>query len=181
MHDAVRQWVARFAKETEYPTVIEVGSRNINGTIRDQILAKEWIGIDIIDGPCVDIVGDAIEYIPDFRGRADLVLCLEALEHYENTKFLTYALGQFAKPGALVIATAAGPGRGEHSGIDENPIREYEHYRNLGVGDFEIQWGEVVGCEIKDADWRVCWRRTHTPGELKKVLECETKDGQTVL
>jgi hypothetical protein len=36
-----------------------------------------------------------------------------------------------ARPGGLLIITAAGPGRAEHSGADGGPLRPGEHYRNI--------------------------------------------------
>jgi hypothetical protein len=37
-------------------SVLEVGSLNINGTVRDFFDAKEYVGVDLIEGPGVDRV-----------------------------------------------------------------------------------------------------------------------------
>ena len=58
MHPAVAEFVA--ANRPDRPgDVWEVGSRNINGTVRHLFGdADSWTGVDLIDGPDVDIVGD---------------------------------------------------------------------------------------------------------------------------
>jgi len=42
--------------------VLEVGSLNINGTVRDFFDAEEYIGIDIGEGPGVDVVSGGHKY-----------------------------------------------------------------------------------------------------------------------
>lgn len=69
----------------EFPTyfkdeILEFGSYNINGTIRDHFKdSKKYIGIDWRPGPCVDLVGLANEVKFDFKSKA--VLSASMLEH----------------------------------------------------------------------------------------------------
>jgi hypothetical protein len=55
--------------------------------------------------------------------------------------------------------TAGGIGREPHSAHDGAALRPDEHYGNLTERHFIVSWGEVLGCEIKDTDWRVAWRK----------------------
>lgn len=155
MHDAVRAWVKEYARG-HYDTVCEVGSRDINGTIRDLIDCDRYLGVDLYAGPGVDLVADARTVTDQF----DLVLCCEVLEHEPDAFGLIETLGRLAKPYGLVIATAAGIGRGPHSAIDGLGIKPGEHYCNLDERHFIVEWGCVLTCEIRDFDWRVVWRRT---------------------
>ena len=68
--------------------VLEIGSLNINGTVRDYIqpFAEKYIGIDMQEGPGVDIVHDAAKFTkPNFF---DVVVCAEVFEHTQNGKLL---------------------------------------------------------------------------------------------
>jgi hypothetical protein len=62
MHEAVTEWVARHADT--FGKVLEFGSRNINGSVRPLFpYASEFVGVDLVDGPDVDVVGDAASVI----------------------------------------------------------------------------------------------------------------------
>ena len=154
MHPAVRDWVRTHTK-SNYLKVLEVGSRDINGGVRDLIAADFYHGVDLYPGPGVDQVANA----RNLEGRYDLVACLEVLEHDPDASGLIQHLGRLCAPGGLVVATAGGPGREPHSAHDGAGLRDGEHYRNLDELHFLVAWGEVVACQIADTDWRVVWRK----------------------
>jgi hypothetical protein len=89
--------------------VLEIGSRNVNGSAR-QVLESHvdsWLGIDMIDGPGVDKVAYAVDFLrenPDLR--FDVVICMEAFEHdpkwWETN---TLALRTITKGGLHVVTT----------------------------------------------------------------------------
>lgn len=129
MHTAARQWV-----EAHLPAkagdVLEIGSRNINGGVRDLFAdAKSFLGVDLVDGTDVDVVGDFATL--DMVGVADTVLCLEVLEHVELWRDLLGACIDACRPGGTIIITAAGPTREPHSAIDGGRLRPDEYYENL--------------------------------------------------
>lgn len=155
MHEAARTYVARFATDTPLD-VIEIGSRNVNGGVRDLFPAASWTGVDIIDGPAVDVVADAATWMPDTR--ADLVVCCEVLEHTADwPRILANAAGMLRSGGRIVV-TAAGPTRAPHSGIDGGPVRPDEHYANLDadelhselvIAGFRNVQTETVGADVR--------------------------------
>ena len=109
--------------------VVEFGSRNINGSVRDVFPELEWIGVDIVEGPGVDIVCDAAKYEP---GRdPETVICCEVLEHAENWRDLIANAYRILGTSGILLVTCAGPGRKPHSAIDGGPLRDGEYYRNL--------------------------------------------------
>lgn len=117
--------------------VLEIGSLNINGSIRDifKPFAAEYIGIDPQDGPGVDVVIDAMLYNkPNYF---DVVVTAETFEHTPYWKDIIKLSHNNLAPGGLFVATMAGEGRYPHSAIDENPIREWEHYANIGAWDLK--------------------------------------------
>jgi len=90
MHISVHQF---FGKDTDASMftdkeIIEVGSLNVNGTVRDFIMEfkpKSYIGIDIIEGNGVDKILSAEHLIKEFgKDSFDTVVSTEMLEHAEN-------------------------------------------------------------------------------------------------
>jgi SAM-dependent methyltransferase len=90
--------------------VLEIGSRNINGTVRQFFSdAKQYIGIDMESGEGVDIVTDShnLIYEPDLRHKFfDTIICLETLEHDIDPFETMYQINCMLKHnGFLLIST----------------------------------------------------------------------------
>jgi SAM-dependent methyltransferase len=62
-------------------SVLEVGSRNINGTTRDMFADCEYHGVDIFPGKDVDITGHLCDISDKLLKSYDIVLCMNVLEH----------------------------------------------------------------------------------------------------
>jgi len=129
MHMQAREFVQRWARPDDV-VVIEIGSRNVNGRVSDLFPgATGYIGIDIMDGPGVDVVCDAVHYTPPQP--ADCVVCCEVLEHAENWQGVILQACSWLRPGGRLIVTCAGAGRAPHSAVDGCQLRSDEHYGNL--------------------------------------------------
>lgn len=137
MHDSAFRYVASVVAGQKYARVVEVGSRNVNGGVRELVDAGIYIGIDLEEGPGVDVVADARYWEPPWDASA--VLCLEVLEHADDPAAVVKACIGYIKVGGRLIVTCAGPGRAPHSGHDGGPIRDGEHYANIEPTDLE-QW-----------------------------------------
>lgn len=132
MHPEVRQYVARYAT-SETLTVVEIGSRNINGSIRDLFPNASWHGLDLVDGLAVDEVADGATWqAPE---PVDLVITCEALEHAPNWRDIITNSATMLRPGGRLVVTAAGPRRGPHSGIDGGALHDGEYYGNVDPDD----------------------------------------------
>lgn len=133
MHYAAYDYVSRF-KTNAAISVIEIGSRNINGTIRPLFPHAQWVGLDLLPGPDVDVVIDARAYIPGTT--VDLVICCEVFEHTGFWRDIINVSTSWLRPGGRLIATCAGPGRPVHSGVDGgDALHEGEWYRNLSPSE----------------------------------------------
>lgn len=83
MTPAIQAWVKAKVDAGVIPRtgrILEIGSRDVNGTVRQFFDQTHYLGVDLEAGPGVDRVGDVREvglYDEDF----DLILCLEVLEH----------------------------------------------------------------------------------------------------
>jgi len=132
MHHEAYEFLRQHAT-TDVLTVIEIGSRNVNGTARDHFPNAIWTGLDLYEGPCVDVVCDAESWSPP--SLVDLVVCCEVLEHARNWRDLIDAAERWLKPGGRFLMTCAGPGRIMHSHIDGLELRPGEYYTNLSEVD----------------------------------------------
>lgn len=119
MHESVRNFVARQTRNATFDRVLEVGSMDINGGVRDLFPDSDYLGVDLAEGPGVDRVLSA--HVLDEHlepGSYDLVLCLEMLEHDECPWLTVAQLALMARPGGLVLITARGNGFPEHNRPD---------------------------------------------------------------
>lgn len=146
MHPEARDWVAQHAPPGSCTTV-EIGARDINGTIRD-LFTGDYTGIDVVDGPGVDVVADAIAWQPP--APVDVVVCCEVLEHVAEWRSVLWAAIGWLRPGGRLIVTAAGPSRAPHSAVDGGPLRDGEHYAGIDPDDLARvlgQFGEAIVAE----------------------------------
>ena len=128
MHAGAFEFVGRFST-CESISVIEIGSRDINGTVRVHFPEADWIGLDLHPGPFVDVVVDAMVYTP--QKLVDLVVCCEVFEHASHWREMLKHAATWLKPRGKIIITCAGEGRAPHSAIDGGPLRAGEHYANI--------------------------------------------------
>lgn len=124
----------------ENKKVIEVGSLNINGTVRDFFTDCDYTGIDLGFGEGVDLVLDGSEltsfYPLDFF---DVAISTECFEH--NPKWRETFWNMYNVSRDIVIFTCAGLGRPEHgtarTDSGSSPYTaQSNYYRNLEPEDF---------------------------------------------
>lgn len=98
-------------------TVCEVGSYNVNGSVRPGIESHEpesYLGVDISEGPGVDLVAN-VEGLPAmFPDGFDLVVSTEMLEHVESWKVAIRALVTLVAPGGHLAVSTRSLGFPEH-------------------------------------------------------------------
>lgn len=117
-------------------SVLEVGSLNINGTVRDFFDAREYVGVDLLEGPGVDRVC-AGQDLDDADGSWDVVVSAECFEH--NSEWVATFANMARMSGKYVFFTCASTGRGEHGTHAAHPgdsPATNDYYRNLSEQDF---------------------------------------------
>lgn len=122
--------------------VLEVGSLNINGSVRQFFDDCQYIGIDVGPGPGVDIVCPGQEYnAPD--GTFDTVISCECFEHNPFWVETFRNMLRLCKDDGLIIMTCATTGRPEHGTERTTPkdspltiAKGWNYYRNLTKEDF---------------------------------------------
>ena len=134
MHQAALDFVTATVRAYGvHGPVYEIGSRNVNGSIRSLFPVQDYHGIDLSAGPDVDAVADAESYVPPMVPHT--VVCCEVLEHAANADAIIQQIATVLAPGGRVILTMAGPCRMPHSGVDGGQLRAGEFYRNVSPDD----------------------------------------------
>lgn len=146
MHPEVARFIVSCRDHIPTGAVVyEVGSLNVNGQARDLISGLHtWTGIDLIEGPGVDIVGDACDILPTLPP-CDVIVCCEVLEHYEDWPTLVWAMCDQLNNGGTLILTCAGTGRPPHAadGTMDGP-HPGEYYANVTLE--EVERAARLGC-----------------------------------
>lgn len=138
--------------------VLEVGSLDINGSVRQFFEGCDYTGLDVGPGPGVDIVSPGEAYdAPD--ATFDVVISAECMEHNPQWRQTTLNMMRLLRPGGLLVLSCAAPGRREHgtsrSAPDDSPLTvavRQDHYRNLGHKDFADLPGFLDGFQVWN-DW----------------------------
>lgn len=123
-------------------SVLEVGSWDVSGSVRQHFSNCNYVGADITSGPGIDLVcqGQDIE-MP--TGTFDVVITCECFEHNPFWVETFVNMTRMLKSGGLFILSCAAPGRIEHGTArrraDASLTASFgapDYYRNLGESDF---------------------------------------------
>jgi len=125
-------------------SVLEVGSFDVNGSIRQFFSGGDFWGIDLMPGPGVDeVVPSGHEFHPRAGRSFDVTVSTECFEH--NPFYLETLVNmiRLTRKGGAVLFTCASRGRGEHGTARTSPdaspgtqTRGWNYYRNLVESDF---------------------------------------------
>lgn len=135
--------IAEFIKEDlEGGSLIEMGSYDVNGDIRNIFNDVKHTGVDLCDGPGVDLVmsGHEVSLADDLF---ELAISCESFEHNPMWKETFHNMLRMTKPGGWVVFTCASKGRPEHGTTRTTPSSSpgtqtvgWDHYKNLTHNDF---------------------------------------------
>lgn len=149
MHEAARSYVEdQVRRYGPFNRVLEFGSRNVNGGIRD-LFTGLYLGVDAYPGPGVDVVADASDFVANHS--FDAVVCCEVLEHTPRAPDIIVAAYRNLKRGGRLILTTAARPRWPHSAIDGCALRADEYYSNIEVPTMEA-WLKAAGFSGAEVD-----------------------------
>lgn len=125
MHESVLAFCAKVIgpEDVAGKRVLEVGSANVNGSVRPQIEAfhpARYLGIDLAPGPGVDLAvpGGVEAFAPLRPDHYDLVVSCEMLEHAQRWEQAFRAMASMVAPGGALVLTCRGPGFPFHNPPD---------------------------------------------------------------
>lgn len=138
-HQAQLDFVAglkqRFPEYFRKGRVLEVGSLDINGSVRQFFEDCDYTGVDLGEGKGVDLVarGEELDY---FDGNFTVCLSCECFEH--NPEWAATLRNMIRMSSGLVFFSCATTGRPEHgtrrTSPQDAPFCE-DYYRNLTEND----------------------------------------------
>lgn len=122
--------------------ILELGSFNYNGSVRQFFLNTHYTGVDVIEGKDVDIVYDGKNL--KFKDNSfDLCISCECFEHNPHWRKNFVDLIRFTKPDGFILITCATLGRPEHgttrTDLKSSPgsMQKWNYYKNISKKDFE--------------------------------------------
>ena len=151
MHGSAYEYVARAeAQHGPFRRVCEIGSRNINGSVRPVFDGCHYVGVDIQPGPDVDVVADAADW--DTAERFDCVVSTSVLEHTPEAPALVASAARLLEPGGMFVMTCAGVGWAPHSAVDGGALRPGEYYENV-TEEMLNNWLSAAGFATWQTDY----------------------------
>ena len=148
-HREQREWceLVKYAHDEFFvgTSVLDIGSLDINGNNRYLFEQCNYTGIDIGDGPNVDVVCSGHLFKSD--DLFDVVVSTECFEHDEHwQQTLKNVINNLLKDGGLFLFSCAAPGRPEHgtkrTSPKDSPFTN-DYYRNLSEADIR----SVLNCD----------------------------------
>jgi SAM-dependent methyltransferase len=145
-HDSQRDFIRLVSTELQNffcdARVLEVGSLNINGTVRDFFSNCSYVGIDVAPGKDVDVVCQGQDYDAVDESFDHIISC-EAMEHNPYWRETFNNMVRLCKPGGLITMTCATTGRPEHGTTRSSPSSSpltveqgWDYYHNLTRKEF---------------------------------------------
>lgn len=120
--------------------VLEVGSLDVNGSVRGDVMAlgpAEYVGVDLQPGPGVDVICDAGDLVARFGDNAfDVVISTEMLEHARDWRRIVSNIKRVTRPdGVMIVSTRS-------YGVDFHR-RPFDYWR-YEKADFEAIFADVL-------------------------------------
>jgi SAM-dependent methyltransferase len=114
---------------SDYLKVLEIGSANFNGGLRDEKLPNmEWLGVDLEPGPGVDVIVEVGHALPFESESFDLLVASSVFEHdiqFWNT-FLE--MSRVMKPNGLLLLIMPSQGT-----FHRYPLDAFRFYPDSGI------------------------------------------------
>lgn len=141
--------------------VLEIGSLDINGSVREFFRDCQYVGLDVAVGPGVDVVCQGQDYDAP-EGSFDTVISCETMEHNPFWRETLLNMLRICRPGGWVLLTCATTGRPEHGTTRTNPESSpltveigWDYYRNVSARDLAgvVELGRVFSRHHLATNW----------------------------
>lgn len=133
MHAESRAYLTEAIAGLQPKSVLDIGARHVNGTIRDMFPDVRYVPLDISPGENVEVVADAADWEPD--AAYDLVVCMSVFEHAPRWRDIIATVRKALRPGGTFVLTThcdpypvhgagGGPGDGPYANLTPDELRE---------------------------------------------------------
>jgi len=145
VHRSVLEWVPTvlLGREIVGAHILEVGSHDVNGTVRPLIEAHgpaSYRGVDRTPGPNVDRVVPVDRLVEWFgEDRFDIVISTEMLEHVDDWRTAMTQMASVTRPGGSLVVTTRSRGFPFHP----FPVDNWRFSAGLLAEAME-----TVGCDV---------------------------------
>lgn len=183
MNDAIIEYTQKYIKKTDIQgkTVLEVGSRDINGSIRSYIESLKpeiYIGIDKKSGKDVDVTVDITK---KFNAHFEVVICLNTLEHIRDWKTAINKMKGILRPNGLIYICVPTPKFHYHAypfdwwrwytGDIQTIFRDFTTIRLDQIGNILLFIGRKIEHEFVDI----------SDHKLYSILRNKQMESQTII
>lgn len=126
-------------KHGEFSHILDVGSRNINGSVKDVLTGYQtFTGVDFIEGKDVDIVMNGHDIGDELPGgHYDLITCCETFEHDVEFWKTLDGMRKLLKAGGYLLITAPGINFFHHDFPSDYYRFTPEAFKDLFFKDYE--------------------------------------------
>ena len=100
------EFAERFAPKHPALKIADIGSMDVNGTMRPAFAGHEYVGFDIAPGKGVDVVLANPEVIEAESGSFDVVISANAIEHMRRPWLVVKEMARILKPGGAMFIMA---------------------------------------------------------------------------
>ena len=121
---------------------MEIGSLNINGTVRIFFDNCYYVGLDVAEGKDVDVICEGQKFDAPTES-FDVAISCECFEHNPEWVDTFKNMYRLVRPGGMIIMTCATTGRAEHGTTRTTPQDSpltiglgWDYYKNLTEKDF---------------------------------------------
>lgn len=124
-------------------SIVEIGSWNVNGSVREFFNTSNYLGLDVFNGKGVDRVYDGQDLNFLKPNSFEVSISCECFEHNPYWKQNLQDMIRITKPGGIIIVTCASRGRFEHGTNRTSPEDSisvelgWEYYKNVRVNTFK--------------------------------------------
>lgn len=120
-----------------FEDALEVGACDVNGSVRPVFapLCGTYLGVDIMNGPGVDLVCD-VESLTDMfePERFELVISTEMVEHVRDWRMAFYQMMSVLKLGGMLVLSTRAPGFPLHAYPEDHWRYTVEDMRRIFMG-----------------------------------------------
>lgn len=150
MHDAQKAFClrvqARFPEKFREVLVLDVGSLDVNGNNRYLFEGCTYVGIDVGDGPNVDVVSPLHQWISS--GGFDTIISTECLEHDRHWPETLKAAVRLLKSHGLFLFTCASGDRKEHGTVRTDT---YSSPLTCAISGWENYYRNLFEKDVREA------------------------------